>query len=69
MMKNIQSAVTRFIREEEGAAAVEYGILVAAIAAVIIAVTIMVGSQVNSAFNKVCVALKAVASGVNITCT
>jgi len=60
-MKNFLSSVTNFINEEEGASAVEYGILVAAIAAVIIVVTIIVGQQVESAFNKICKAL------VNVT--
>lgn len=56
-MKNILSSVTNFIREEEGASAVEYGILVAAIAAVIVAITFLVGQQVNNAFARVCHAL------------
>lgn len=69
-MKNFLSSVTNFIREEDGASAVEYGILVAAIAAVIVAVTVIVGNQVNTAFKNVCKALAAVASGVSITaCT
>lgn len=63
-MKNILSSVANFISEEEGASAVEYGILVAAIAAVIIGVTLAVGSQVNNAFAKVCRALATnIASG------
>ena len=57
MMKNFLSSVTNFINEEEGASAVEYGILVAAIAAVIIVVTLIVGAQVENAFNRVCQAL------------
>jgi pilus assembly protein Flp/PilA len=42
-----------FLKDEEGATAVEYGIMVAAIAAVIIAVVISVGSKTNGAFKKV----------------
>jgi pilus assembly protein Flp/PilA len=42
-----------FFRDEEGATAVEYGIMVAAIAAVIIAVVIAIGSKTNVAFKKV----------------
>ncbi len=64
-MKKFLSPVTNFIREEEGATAVEYGILVAAIAAVIIIVTIVVGAQVEAAFNKVC---KALAGISNVSC-
>jgi pilus assembly protein Flp/PilA len=42
-----------FFKDEEGATAVEYGIMVAAIAAVIITVVIAVGSKTNSAFDTV----------------
>jgi pilus assembly protein Flp/PilA len=42
-----------FFRDEEGATAVEYGIMVAAIAAVIITVVIAIGSKTNNAFNNV----------------
>lgn len=58
-MKTLLSFVTNFIREEEGASAVEYGILVAAIAAVIVVVTFLVGAQVNDAFQRVCDAIAA----------
>jgi len=40
-------------KDEEGATAVEYGLMVAAIAAVIIAVVVKLGGQVNDAFTKV----------------
>jgi pilus assembly protein Flp/PilA len=43
----------RFNRNEEGATAVEYGIMVAAIAAVIIAVVFTIGERVNEAFEDV----------------
>lgn len=39
--------------EEEGASAVEYGLLVALIAAVIIGTVKILGQQVNQAFDKV----------------
>ncbi len=39
--------------DEEGATAVEYGLLVALIAAVIITVVILLGTQINSAFSSV----------------
>ena len=42
-----------FYTEEDGATAVEYGIMVAAIAAVIITIVIAVGTKTNSAFDKV----------------
>jgi pilus assembly protein Flp/PilA len=49
MMKKIMS----FFRDEEGATAVEYGIMVAAIAAIIVAVVYAVGIKVNTAFTTV----------------
>ena len=42
-----------FLKDEEGATAVEYGILVAAIAAVIVFVVYQVGDKVNTAFETV----------------
>lgn len=64
-MKNFLSAVTKFFREEDGASAVEYGILVAAIAAVIVVVTLIVGAQVENAFNRVCKALGGISGARN----
>jgi pilus assembly protein Flp/PilA len=46
-----------FVKNEEGASAVEYGIMVAAIAAVIVTVTILIGTQLKDAFQKVATAL------------
>ena len=48
-MKNL----VRFLKDEEGATAVEYGIMVAAIAAVIVTIVIAVGQKTDSAFKKV----------------
>ena len=42
-----------FFKEEEGATAVEYGIMVAAIAAVIIGIVVAVGSSTQNAFEQV----------------
>ena len=42
-----------FFKEEEGATAVEYGIMVAAIAAVIITIVIAVGQSTENAFEQV----------------
>lgn len=47
------SKIRSFFGEQHGATAVEYGIMVAAIAAVIITVVIAVGGKTNSAFDKV----------------
>jgi pilus assembly protein Flp/PilA len=48
-----------FIKDEEGATAVEYGIMVAAIAAVIVGVVFTLGGQVNTAFVTVSEAITA----------
>jgi pilus assembly protein Flp/PilA len=45
--------IMRFLKDEEGATAVEYGIKVALIAAVIVAVVTAVGGKVNTAFQTV----------------
>jgi pilus assembly protein Flp/PilA len=42
--------IVRFMREEEGATAVEYGLMVALIAAVIVGTVAILGGQVNTAF-------------------
>ena len=52
-----------FFKDEEGATAVEYGIMVAAIAAVIITIVIAVGQSTNNAFNKVESAMNPALSG------
>lgn len=43
----------RFFKDEEGATAVEYGLIVALIAAVIVTVVGVLGGKVNDAFKKV----------------
>ena len=42
----------RFFKDEEGATAVEYAIMVALIAIVIIAMVILVGEKANNVFSK-----------------
>ena len=55
--------IEKFVKEDDGATAVEYGIMVAAIAAVIVAVVISVGSSVNTAFSTVQSAMTGLNSG------
>ena len=47
----------RFFKDEEGATAVEYAIMVALIAIVIIAMVIIVGKKANNAFSMVASAM------------
>lgn len=48
-MKSIQ----KFLREEDGVTAIEYGLIAALIAVVIIAAVTVVGTQLNKTFTKV----------------
>ncbi len=43
----------RFLREEEGVTAIEYGLIAALIAIVIAAAVILVGNQLKIVFNKI----------------
>lgn len=52
-MKKLVSRMAQLWKDDEGATAVEYGIMVAAIAGVIIAVVISLGGHINDAFHKV----------------
>lgn len=56
-MKTLSTQLARFIRDEEGATAVEYGLLVALIAGVIVATVATLGTQVKTGFVTVCNAL------------
>jgi pilus assembly protein Flp/PilA len=49
MLKNLK----KLIKDEEGATAVEYGLIVAAIAGLIIVVVFLLGNKVNNAFSNV----------------
>lgn len=49
-MKALIQKIKTFFRDERGATAVEYGLFIAAIAAVIVAVVFSVGTKVNTAF-------------------
>jgi pilus assembly protein Flp/PilA len=56
MLQLIRRIATAKARDDEGASAVEYGLLVAAIAAIIILVVFAVGSWVKGAFKDTCTA-------------
>ena len=62
-MKSIFPSAINFIRAEEGATAVEYGMLIALISVAIITIVMIVGQQIESAFNKVCQVLANVTAG------
>ena len=56
-MQNLLTKVKNFIREEEGATAVEYGLLVALIAVAIIAAVTTLGTNLTAKFNSVATAI------------
>lgn len=51
------SKLMRFLKSEEGATAVEYGMIVALIAAVIVGTVTTLGTQVDAAFQAISSAL------------
>jgi pilus assembly protein Flp/PilA len=57
--------ITKFIREEDGVTAIEYGLIAALIAVVIIAAVTVVGTQLNLTFKTIGTKLK----GANTTAT
>ena len=56
-MKKLISGIQRFLRDEEGATAIEYGLIAALIAVVIIAAVTLIGTNLNKVFTKVSTAL------------
>ena len=56
-MKTLQTAITRFMQDEEGVTAIEYGLIAALIAVVIIAAVRIVGTSLSDVFTSVSDAL------------
>ena len=54
----MSTVVTRFLKDETGATAIEYGLIAAGISVAIIAVVQGLGSQLNTTFTTVSTALK-----------
>ena len=52
-MKNMTLGIKNFTRDESGASAVEYGILVALIAVAILITVYAVGQKLENAFNRI----------------
>ena len=47
------SALKRFIKDEEAPTAVEYGLMVAAVAGIILAIVFIMGNKVKNTFDNV----------------
>lgn len=58
-MKAILKTVGQFLRDEEGVTAIEYGLIAALIAVVIIASVKFVGTQLDATFNTIATELQA----------
>lgn len=52
-MKFLAKHIKDFAADEQGATAVEYGLFVAAIAAVIVAIVVALGGKINAAFTNI----------------
>lgn len=52
-MNKIQTLLHKLYQDEEGATAVEYGVLVALIIAACVVIIQQIGTRVNIAFNKI----------------
>ncbi len=65
-MKNLIAGLKKFINDEQGVTAIEYGLIAALIAVVIITAVALAGTRLNCIFQKVADCLKGANSG---TCT
>jgi pilus assembly protein Flp/PilA len=52
-MKSIAKSVVSFLREEDGVTAIEYGLIAALIAIVIIAALLLTGQSLNQVFTTI----------------
>ena len=69
MLEKLQIAIARR-KDEKGASAVEYGLLVAAIAALIVIIVFALGGIVKEVFTDTCTEIKTEGgSGISSTCT
>ena len=57
MSKTVRSMIKRFAKNQSGATAIEYGLIAAGIAIVIIAAVALVGSSLETMFGTVSTAL------------
>ena len=66
MLEFIRTFTSR--RDEDGASAVEYGLLVAGIAALIVAIVFVFGGVIEQAFNGTCDTIASGTSGGSSSC-
>ena len=56
-MDRVFIATRKFLSDEEGVTAIEYGLIAALIAVAVIAVVTIIGTQLENKFNQICNAL------------
>jgi pilus assembly protein Flp/PilA len=66
MLNHLRRLVNR--KDETGASAVEYGLLVAAIAALIVIIVFALGGVVKEVFTDTCTTIKGSATNITATC-
>ena len=66
MLEFIRNITSR--RNEDGASAVEYGLLVAGIAALIVAIVFLFGGVIKGAFSSTCGQISSKGANANATC-
>lgn len=69
MMDYLRSLLPSVRRDEDGASAVEYGLLVAGIAALIVAIVFLLGGAVKDSFGDTCGKIKSGGSTTATACT
>ena len=67
MLEFIRNITSR--RNEDGASAVEYGLLVAGIAALIVAIVFLFGGVIKNSFDSTCKTIKGGSAGAAATCS
>ena len=68
-MKTLANIASRFREEEDGAAMIEYAILVGIISVASIAVVVAIGAWVHTQFNDLCAGLQSGGDTTATTCT
>lgn len=66
-MRSCLLALTRFVRDEDGVTAVEYGLIVALLSLAVIVTLTAVNHQIDALYRDICTRLKAAVSGT-VTC-
>ena len=67
MLKAIRKA--QLHKGDDGASAVEYGLLIAAIAAVIVLIIFALGGVIKNVFSNTCTSIATNASNISASCT